>query len=465
MTLAELIARKKGEINTRVSKYNDNVTELAALRGAEAPDEARIDVLREEQATLNTEMESLRSDLEILERESADDDRIRRMQSESNPSGAETRGYDNQTRTGAEERTYRQDQDPKGVGFALDVARSYMGNGVARDNLARHMREEVDLRAAAGAPLVERAVVGTGAFSGLVVPQYLVDLFAPSAKAGRPLANAMRSHDLPAKGMNVYLGKTTTETSVDVQAAQGDAVSETDFDDTLLTIAVQTAAGSQDLARQAIERGEGVEDTILDDLIRGWGRNLDSKLLNQATNGLTNVASSISYTDASPTGEELYPKLLQAPAAAEAALLDADPGDVIAVMHSRRWYWLQSQLTTKFPLFGQPGVAGQSAATNYGERYGSGFRGILPNGTPVIVDNNIVTNLGAGTNEDEIYFAAQSESHLWEDPNAPVLIRADQPKAKNLAVSLVVYGYFAFTFARRSHAQKIGGTGLVVPTW
>ena len=30
---------------------------------------------------------------------------------------------------------------------------------------------------------------------------------------------------------------------------------------------------------------------------------------------------------------------------------------------------------------------------------------------------------------------------------------------------LVLYGYYAFTHARYSHAQKIGGTGLVPPTW
>lgn len=470
MKLAELIARKKGDLNARAAKYNGNIEELATLRGAETQDTARIDEIRAEQADLTSQMETLRGEIANLERELAADEEVQRTQSTVTPTDARAPGYDNQTRTGAEERTYRQDLDPKGVGFALDVARGYFGNGQANERLSRHMREEIDVRAAAGAPLVEReqvarAVVGTSGYSGLVVPQYLVDEFAPAAKAGRPLANAMRHHDLPEQGMKVYIGRTTTETSVDVQAAQGDAVSETDFDDTLLEVDVLTAAGSNDLSRQAIDRGAGVEDTLVDDLIRGWGRDVDRKVLNRATVGLTNVANASTYTDASPTAEELYPKLLQAPSLAEAALLDADPGDVIAVMHSRRWYWLQSQLGTKFPLFGQPGVTGQQAGANYAERYGAGFRGVLPNGTPVIVDNNIATNLGTGTNEDEIYYVAQSESHLWEDPNAPVLIRAEQPKAKNLAVSLVVYGYFAFTFTRRPHAQKIGGTGLVTPAF
>ena len=99
------------------------------------------------------------------------------------------------------------------------------------------------------------------------------------------------------------------------------------------------------------------------------------------------------------------------------------------------------------------------AATNYAAAYGSGVRGVLPNGTPVIVDNNVATNLGAGTNEDEIYILSRRECHLWEDPSAPMLIRAEQTAAASLGVLFVVYGYIAFTHARYAHSQKLAGTG------
>ena len=46
-----------------------------------------------------------------------------------------------------------------------------------------------------------------------------------------------------------------------------------------------------------------------------------------------------------------------------------------------------------------------------------------------------------------------------------MLIRAEQTKAANLQILLVVYCYFAYTHARRPHAQKIAGTGLVTPTF
>ena len=58
-----------------------------------------------------------------------------------------------------------------------------------------------------------------------------------------------------------------------------------------------------------------------------------------------------------------------------------------------------------------------------------------------------------------------SEAHLFEDPNAPMFIRAEQTKAANLQVLLVLYGYYAFTFARVPHARKVSGTGLVTPTF
>jgi hypothetical protein len=334
----------------------------------------------------------------------------------------------------------------------------------ANERLMRHMQEERVEREAAGRPLVERAG-GTANYSGLVVPQYLVDEFAPLARAARPFADACRPHDLPETGMTVNIGRVTTGTSSDDQSAEHAAVSETDLDDTLLTINIATAAGSQTISRQAAERGAGVEDTVIQDLVAAYATNLDAKLLNKAAIGLTNVATAITYTSASPLATELYPKLIGGAAAVEGALLNTMLGDTIAVMHSRRWYWLQTQLSSTWPLFGQPSVAAQLAGENYGERYGAGFRGVLPNGTPVIVDNNIATNLGAGTNQDEIYFVAQSESHLWEDPSAPLLIRAEQTQSKKLDIDLVVYGYYAYTATRRPHTQKISGTGLVAPTF
>ncbi|MEU0809520.1 hypothetical protein [Streptomyces sp. NPDC005970] len=460
MTLAELIAQARTALDTAITTRQTEQDALVAMRSDENLTEEAVRTQVAARDTADAEVTRRQTALDELLAEEAREAEIAALQARTTPAANRAPAYDQVAHVGQEERTYRPDQDRRGSNFERDVAAAFLGDYEARDRLARHMTEE---RVERGDQL-ERAA-GTGAFSGLVVPQYLTDLYAPAAAARRPFADAIRGHDLPAQGMTVNLSRVTTTTSVDVQSAENAAVAEQDIDDTLMTINVQTNAGQQTLSRQAIERGAGVEPVVLDDLFRRYATTLDSKLLNQATNGLTNVATAVAYTDGTPTAAEFYPKILESLAGVEAALLDMASGENIAVMHSRRWYWMQNALSSTWPLISQPGIAAQMAGTNLATTYGSGVRGTLPNGTPVIVDNNIATNLGAGTNEDEVYLVDRNECHLWEDPSAPMYIRAEQPKAANLGVLMVVYGYFAYTHVRYAQARKIGGTGLVTPTF
>lgn len=463
MTLAQLIAQLRGQMATLLAQRNTHSGTLAELRSAETTDQARVDEVLAQRAALDAELDTLQARVADLEAEQARDDAMDRLSTQITPAAPGVDSRAATVRVGAEPRTYRSDNDPKGKLFLADVAGSFLSpHPEASARLARHQAEE---RAERGDQLEARAA-GTSAFQGLVVPQYLVDQFAPFARAGRPFADACRHHDLPETGMTATIGALTTGTSVDEQGVENSAVSETDADDTVITVNLLTNAGQQTLSRQAVERGVGVDDTTAEDLFAAYATTLDGKLLNRAVTGLSAVATAISYTDVTPTGGELYPKLLQAPAQVEAALLNQQTAmDTIAVMHSRRWYWLQSQLSSTWPTFGQPGVGAQQVGINFGEKYGSGFRGVLPSGVPVIVDNNIATNKGAGNNEDEIFFGSTSEFHLWEDPSAPMFIRAEQAKAASLGILLVVYGYYAFLATRRAHAQKVGGTGLVTPAW
>lgn len=464
MTIAQLIAQLRGQMATKLEQRNKKAEELSELRAQDTVDETKVTELRGEKDALDAELDAMQARVKDLEEEQARDDAADRLQREVNPGAARPPAYDQVARVGAEKRTYRPDTDKRGVGFARDVASAALGDYAAQARLADHMREEEVERGAAVAAAQERAV-GTGAFSGLVVPQYLVDQFAPMATNGRPFADAINHHDLPPTGMTVNIGRGTTGTSVADQASENAGVSETDFDDTLLSVSVRTAAGQQTVSRQGVDRGVAVDDTIISDLFRRYHANLDSSLLNAATTGLTNVATAVAYTDASPTALELYPKIPEGLAGMEAALVDVASGENLAVMHSRRWYWMQNALAATWPLISQPGTVVQTLGANYAEAYGKGIRGVLPNGTPVLVDNNIATNLGAGTNEDEIYLVDKNECHLWEDPAAPLLIRTDTTKAANLGVLLVVYGYYAFTHQRYAHARKIAGTGLVTPAF
>ncbi len=374
--------------------------------------------------------------------------------------------YDRVMRIGQEERTYHRGNrgGGKGGAFLKDVVRQFMfRDPESEQRLFRHMQEE---RVERGDKMLRAAGdAGTGAFTGLVVPQYLTEMYAPKARARRPFADACNKHDLPEQGMTINISQITTGSTATNQASEFAAASATSMDDTLLTENVKTASGQQSLSRQAIERGTGIEDVTMDDLQRAWATNLDASLITDATTGLSAFGTAIAYTDTSPTGAELYPKLLAGMSGCEAVFLGYATPDLV-VMHSRRWYWLQAQMTSTWPMFGQQGIPTQAAGVSLAEVYGAGVRGVLPNGTVVIVDNNISTALGAGT-EDEIYIVASDECHLWEDPNAPQFIRAEQPQAANLAVTLVLYGYYAYSFRRfgAGSVQKINGTGLIAPVF
>jgi HK97 family phage major capsid protein len=359
-----------------------------------------------------------------------------------------------------EARTYTPES---GLSFVKDAfAAKFSNDYAAQERLARHTREEE----------IERRDVGTGNFAGLVVPQYLVDLAAPLARAGRPTADfATNKHALPAAGMTLNISRMTTGTSTAVQAAENDAISETNADDTLLTVDVRTIAGQQDISKQAIERGTGIDQFIIQDLIRGWHTTLDNQILNgDGTSGAMlgidaqpgkNV---ITYTDGSPTVAELFPKLADAYQQIQTNVF-LNPTHWI--MHPRRLAFLLAAVDdAKRPLV-VPALNGpmNTIATGAGA-IGYGNSGYTLMGLPIIADANVRTNAGAGANEDRIYCVVAPELHLWEQAGSPFALNFDATGAGSLTIKSVVYGYGAFSAGRYPAATSvIAGTGLTAPTF
>jgi HK97 family phage major capsid protein len=463
--LHTMLAQARAVLDVKLGERKTAQDALMALRGRA---ESSGDVTLEEteaaigrRSAADAAVDAARATVSDLQGEVDRDAEIEQLSTQVSSTGQRP-AYDRAVRTGAEPRTYTRQSDPKGEKFLADFLRGTLSNDfLARGRIERHMAEEQAERG----EMLERAI-GTGAFSGLTVPQYLVEEFAEIAKAGRPFADVCRPHDLPATGMSVEIGRGTTGTNVDVQATEGAAAAEQDYDDTLLSVPVRTAAGQQTISQQGMRRSIGAHDITVEDLLAEYHTDLDQKLITQATTGLSAVATSVAYTDATPTVEELYPKFAASSAGVSAALLNKMRArDLVHVMHSRRWFWMNSALSPNRPLIGQPGIDPNNVATNYAEVYGAGFAGLLPNGQPVVLDDNIAINLGAGTNEDEIYTVARSECHLWEDPAAPLFIETDATKAANLQVLIVVFGFYAYTFGRRPHARKIAGTGLITPVF
>lgn len=368
-------------------------------------------------------------------------------------------------RVGAEPLTYRADNAHERSFFADMFRAQRSSDPEAGQRLSRHRQEMADL-----AP-TQRAV-GTGAFSGLVVPQYLVELYAPIARAGRPFANRCRPLPLPAEGMTFQISRLTTGTSVDIQETENTAVSNTDADDTLLTINVRTIAGQQDVSRQLLERGTPGMDTLLyQDLLEAYATKVDYQVVNgSGSNGqLKGVLQSsgietVTYTDDTPTFPEFYPKIADAiQRVASGRFAGADT----VALASRRWGWCTAALDSQNRPFVLPTANGPSNAAGAVDSTGYGFGVGQLQGLPVLTDGNIPVNLGAGTNQDVAIVARFFDYLLWEEGDGtPRQVRFEETKGDQLTVKLVVYGYAGFTAERYPKSTSvITGTGLITPTF
>jgi HK97 family phage major capsid protein len=420
--------------------------------------ENRTDLTEDESAKVDTlveESRSLDSKIEKLTAQAAADTKAAEARSSVAEVAMPKVGGAKVTR---EARTYSADTD---ASFVKDAFTAKFSNDyAAQERLARHTREEE----------VERRSVGTGNFAGLVIPQYLVDLAAPLARAGRPTADfATNKMALPAAGMTLNISRMTTGTSTAVQAAENDAVSNTNADDTLLTVNVRTIAGQQDISKQAIERGTGIDQFIIQDLIRGWHTTLDNQILNGSGAGgeILGLASTagintVTFNEASPTVAELYPKLADAYQQVQTTVFQ---NPTHWIMHPRRLAFLLagvdgSQRPLVLPTLNGPMNA---VATGAGQAF-YGNSGYSLMGLPIIADANIRTTIAG--DQDEIYCVNANELHLWEQPGSPFALNFDATGAGSLTIKSVVYGYSAFTAGRYPGATSvINGTGLVAPTF
>lgn len=103
---------------------------------------------------------------------------------------------------------------------------------------------------------------------------------------------------------------------------------------------------------------------------------IDSTLLTQATTGLFAAGTRITYDDASPTITALYPNILKGASQISQNLLNRGTPTHV-VMHPRRWFGLQGQLTSTWPWMQQPGVANQNFGVNGANAYATGQAGRL----------------------------------------------------------------------------------------
>jgi HK97 family phage major capsid protein len=288
------------------------------------------------------------------------------------------------------------------------------------------------------------------------------------ARAGRPTANLFNTQPLPAGTDSISIPRILTGTATAVQPNDNDPVQETDLTDNALTFPVRTIAGQQDIALQLLEQSPiNFDQLVFRDLIADFNTKLNVQVLNGAgtsgtMKGIFNAtgATSVVYTDATPTVGELYSKLAGAIQSVQTARF-MDPN--VWVMHPRRWAWFLAAVDTAGRPLVVPNQQGPMNAIGTQDTP-PGFQRIVGTlmGLPVVTDPSIPTNFG--TNEDRILLLRSSDMVLYESPVRTRVL--PEVLSGNLTVRLQVYGYAAFTAER--YAAGIGivsGSGLILPTF
>jgi len=363
-----------------------------------------------------------------------------------------------QVRVGDEPMTY---SERSGTSFFRDLYASQMHHDPSAQNRMSRHSSEMD---------VEYRDSSTASFAGLVVPAYLTQLAAELARAGRPFANLCTNMPLPSDGMTINISRVTTGSTAAAQATENSAVSEQDLDDTLLTVDIRTIAGQQDVSRQALERGSGIDALIMADLQSAIATTLDLGLLSgDGTSGtllgLMNITgkNAVTYTDATPTVAEFYPKLMDA---IQQVNSNRFAGPDLIIMHPRRAAWLAAAVDGQSRPLVLPQSNVPQNAMGVGPVAGYGLNGLQIAGIPVVADANVNTTRGAGSNQDNVFVVRRADMLLFESPGAPSMVRMDQTLGGQLTVKIVGYQYAAAVFGRYPAAiSVISGTGLVAPSF
>lgn len=376
-----------------------------------------------------------------------------------------------------------------GNSYFLDIARSQVrGDAAASERLQRHAQElDVDLpkREAARARRADSQLDGVtrgesregffekrvnpnrtdGQGGYFVPPLWLVDEYIPYLRAGRVAADMVHRMDLPGGTDSINLPKVATGTATGVQQDNGSVTSQ-DLTDTFVSAPVRTIAGQQDIAMQLLDQSPvAFDEVIFKDLISSYNQQVDSQVLygtgsSGQLKGIAQVvsgANAITYTSTTPTAPESYLSLAQALSVIARQRLMPATGFVAA---PQRWYWYLAALDgQQRPLVVPQG--GYNPLAN-GFAGAEGADGVIL-GQPVHVDANVQTNLGTGTNQDEIFAGRWDDAYLWE--GAPRTRALTEVLSGTLQVRLQLWNYVAFMPDRYPQSfATINGTGLVTPT-
>lgn len=346
------------------------------------------------------------------------------------------------------------------------------GDEAASERLFRHGRQVVvEGKAGSARQTIEDApgkfadvTTADPGVASFIPPLYMGGLWIDTAIAGRPFADAVPKIPLSPVGKRMDFPRVATAPDTGVQAAEADAVHETDFDAETYSVSKVTIAGQNDLSIQALEFSDPSMDVvIMRELIRDYNSKLDYQLIyGSGSSGQHRGIKTVVVSDSGNTvafssggGDDLLGKLYDA----LSQIATNQPGFEAShvLLHSRRAAWMASHRDANGNLF-QQGQLFLAAGPQAG-----GFVGNAA-GLNVIRDANILTTQGTGTNEDDVYVLDISQLLLAEGAVRTRVL--SEVLSGTLQVRVQLYAFSAFAGGRRPKViTRISGAGLAAPTF
>ncbi|WP_371670022.1 phage major capsid protein [Streptomyces sp. NBC_00289] len=450
----------------------DGIVKSAETAGREklsADEQSAFDAKRSELRSKDGEIEDLDARIKDLEEDEKREQRAASILAEQRQAGERRE----RVTVVSEPETYRKGGQ---TSYFRDLFRAQMkGDTSSIQRLSRNDREVTDRleRIHRGAEealqgMEARALTTTdGAGGEFVPPLWMINDYVELARGGRVIADQVRPMALPPGTDSISLPRVATGTATAEQTTQNTAVQDTDATTNSVTANVATIAGKQVVAQQLLDQSPlNMDQILLADLAADYAVKADAFVINNnATNkvGLLNVSglNAVTYTDATPTTAELYPKVADGIQQIHTGRFL--PADKI-FMAPRRWAWFTAAVDTAGrPLVVPSANMPQNVLAAMGAVASEGFVGTLQ-GLPVYVDPNIPINLGAGTNEDRIIILRSTDVIFFEGTPQAEAFR--ETKADQLSVLLRFYNYAALHASRYPKSiSVISGTGLITPTF
>lgn len=325
---------------------------------------------------------------------------------------------------------------------------------------------------------------GTG---GYFVPPMWWNDYIKGLRPGRVTVNRFKNLDLPAGTDVILIPKLSNLTSVGIQGADNQPITETDWSDTAVVAPVRTLAGMSDIPVQLLDQSPyPVDDMIITDLLADYDKQADLQAIQgngTVSNSVTPTVggqvaglyssagasnwtgyNAVTYTDASPAAWKFF-SVAGAMASKIATNRFMFDDSFTIVTHPRRaWWFLTGTDSQNRPLiesrsFGPFNVS----AVEQDSVPAQGLVAQLPWGHQMYASANIPTTdtAGSGTNQDIALGFLGSDCWWFEGQMHTDVF--PELLSGTLQIRFRVYAYVAQLVRYGQSIAIASGTGFAAP--